>query len=93
MKPRIEDREILSIALNVLENSPIGEIDFDPDEVVAGFFVEYQEHFDDEDFSLRYLTSNKSDCYFVAAKIALAHLKEIPDYYTRLKKMEREAVS
>jgi len=24
-------------------------------------------------------------------KIALAHLKEMPDYYTRLKRMEREA--
>lgn len=24
-------------------------------------------------------------------RIALAHLKEIPDYYTRLKKMEKEA--
>ena len=27
----------------------------------------------------------------LTAKIALAHLKEIPDYYTRLKKMEDEA--
>lgn len=26
-------------------------------------------------------------------RIALAHLKEIPDYYTRLKKMEQEAKS
>lgn len=26
-----------------------------------------------------------------AARIAWAHLKEIPDYYTRLEKMEREA--
>jgi len=26
-----------------------------------------------------------------AAKIALDHLKEIPDYYTRLVKMEKEA--
>lgn len=29
----------------------------------------------------------------VTAKIAWAHLKEIPDYYTRLKKMEAEAES
>jgi Protein of unknown function (DUF5661) len=29
----------------------------------------------------------------VTAKIAWAHLKEIPDYYTRLKKMETEAGS
>lgn len=27
----------------------------------------------------------------LTAKIALAHLKEIPDYYTRLAKMEAEA--
>lgn len=27
----------------------------------------------------------------VRKQIALAHLKEIPDYYTRLKKMEQEA--
>jgi capsular polysaccharide biosynthesis protein len=27
------------------------------------------------------------------AKIAVAHLKEIPDYYTRLDRMEREAKS
>ncbi len=27
----------------------------------------------------------------VTGKIALAHLKEFPDYYTRLKKMESEA--
>jgi hypothetical protein len=29
----------------------------------------------------------------MTSKIALAHLKEIPDYYTRLKKMEKEAGS
>ena len=27
----------------------------------------------------------------VTGKIALAHLKELPDYYTRLKKMEADA--
>ena len=29
----------------------------------------------------------------ITGKIAWAHLKEIPDYYTRLEKMEREAGS
>lgn len=29
----------------------------------------------------------------LTAKITLAHLKEIPDYYTRLAKMEKEAGS
>lgn len=32
-------------------------------------------------------TNNKA----VARKIAIDHLKEIPDYYTRLVKMEKEA--
>jgi hypothetical protein len=27
----------------------------------------------------------------MTGKIALAHLKEFPDYYTRLEKMEKEA--
>lgn len=31
------------------------------------------------------------DNYEMAGKIAWAHLKEIPDYYTRLKEMESEA--
>ncbi|MDO8265930.1 MAG: DUF5661 family protein [Candidatus Saccharibacteria bacterium] len=30
---------------------------------------------------------------FLTGKIAWAHLKEIPDYYTRLEKMESEAES
>lgn len=29
----------------------------------------------------------------ITAKIALAHLREIPDYYTRLAEMERDAES
>lgn len=30
---------------------------------------------------------------YLTGKIAWAHLKEIPDYYTRLEKMEKEAGS
>ncbi|PKM68655.1 MAG: hypothetical protein CVU95_03375 [Firmicutes bacterium HGW-Firmicutes-2] len=37
------------------------------------------------------LTNVTSDDLFITAKIALAHLNEFPDYYTRLKKMETEA--
>ncbi|MBP1917684.1 DUF5661 family protein [Youngiibacter multivorans] len=37
------------------------------------------------------LTNITNDDPFTTAKIALAHLNEIPDYYTRLKKMETEA--
>ena len=32
-----------------------------------------------------------NDCPIKTAKIALAHLEEIQDYYTRLKRMEEEA--
>ena len=36
-------------------------------------------------------TDVTGDDPIVTAKIALAHLREIPDYYTRLDRMEREA--
>jgi hypothetical protein len=37
------------------------------------------------------LTNVSNDDPLTTAKIALAHLNEFPDYYTRLEKMEREA--
>jgi len=39
------------------------------------------------------VTNITNDDLTMTAKIALAHLREIPDYYTRLKKMEREALA
>lgn len=36
-------------------------------------------------------TNVSNDDELVTGKIALAHLKEFPDYYTRLDKMEKEA--
>jgi len=36
-------------------------------------------------------TNVTDDDEIMTGKIALAHLKEIPDYYTRLNKMETEA--
>ena len=36
-------------------------------------------------------TNVTNDDLITTAKIALAHLSEIPDYYDRLEKMEREA--
>ena len=36
-------------------------------------------------------TNVTDDDFIVTAKIALAHLKEFPDYYTRLARMESEA--
>jgi len=49
--------------------------DVDPKELAMGIEVE-KEHSDNEE---------------LAEEIALDHLAEIPDYYTRLKKMEAEA--
>jgi hypothetical protein len=37
------------------------------------------------------VTNVTNDDLTITAKIALAHLNEIPDYYTRLRKMETEA--
>lgn len=50
------------------------EKDADPKELEMGIKVEL-EHTDDKD---------------KAKEIALDHLAELPDYYTRLKKMEKE---
>ena len=36
-------------------------------------------------------TNVTNDDFFMTGKIALAHLSEFPDYYTRLEKMEKEA--
>jgi len=36
-------------------------------------------------------TNVTNDGAFITGKIALAHLNEFPDYYTRLDKMEKEA--
>jgi len=48
---------------------------FDPEQIKMGIEVE-KEHTDNED---------------IALQIAKDHLAEIPDYYTRLKKMEKSA--
>ncbi len=37
------------------------------------------------------LTNVSNDDALITGKIALAHLKEFPDYYTRLSAMEKEA--
>lgn len=37
------------------------------------------------------LTNVTNDDLLATGKIALAHLNEFPDYYTRLLKMEKEA--
>lgn len=56
-------------------NSDKGDEDVDIEQLRLGIIIEH-EHTDDD---------------VVATKIALDHLMEIPDYYTRLIAMEREA--
>lgn len=58
---------------------------FDVDQFRIGMEVEL------EHGTVRALTNVSSDHLLTTGKIALAHLIEIPDYYTRLLKMEKEA--
>ena len=59
------------------------KVDFD--EFLMGMSVESEHGSHDPETDVTH-----SDPY-LTAKIAWAHLKEIPDYYTRLHKMEAEA--
>tara|TARA_R110002049_G_scaffold83389_7_gene212147 strand:+ start:32137 stop:32388 length:252 start_codon:yes stop_codon:yes gene_type:complete len=77
--------------LNAQEAKEIGNIlgihweDIPLDEFTKGINVEL-EH------GTRYLETNvTNNDKALTGKIAWAHLKEFPDYYTRLEKMENEA--
>ena len=58
---------------------------FDVEEFRVGMDVELEHGRTDD------LTNVTNDDPLTTAKIALAHLNEFPDYYTRLMKMEKEA--
>ena len=58
---------------------------YDLSEFTKGLTVELEHGAHDPE------TDVTSDDSVMTAKIAWAHLKEIPDYYTRLEKMEQEA--
>ncbi len=58
---------------------------FDVEEFRAGMDVELEHGLHD------LLTDVTGDDPVVTGKIALAHLNEFPDYYTRLEKMEEQA--
>jgi hypothetical protein len=58
---------------------------FDVDQFRIGMNVELEHGLHDP------LTNVNDDDPHVTAKIALAHLNEFPDYYTRLEQMEEEA--
>jgi|SRR5207244_4055170 len=58
---------------------------FDVDQFRRGMDVELEHGLHD------FLTNVTDDDPLVTGKIALAHLNEFPDYYTRLERMEEEA--
>jgi hypothetical protein len=58
---------------------------FDIEQFRRGLEVELEHGQRDPD------TNVTNDDTLLTGKIALAHLKEFPDYYTRLEKMEKEA--
>ncbi|MDP2709196.1 MAG: DUF5661 family protein [bacterium] len=57
----------------------------DPEQFKQGLHVELEHGAHDNE------TNVTDDDLIITGKIAWAHLKEFPDYYTRLKKMEDEA--
>jgi len=59
-----------------LKHSNIPDSEFDPQQLKMGIKTEMKEHTDDP---------------YIAKGISKSHLTEIPDYYTRLSKMEKEA--
>ena len=58
---------------------------FDVEQFRAGMDVELEHGLVDQH------TNVTDDDSLITGKIALAHLNEFPDYYTRLKKLEKEA--
>jgi Protein of unknown function (DUF5661) len=58
---------------------------FDPEQFRAGMDVEFEHGSHDPQ------TDVTHDDPILTGKIALAHMKEYPDYYERLERMEREA--
>jgi len=59
--------------------------EFDIDQFRMGLDIELEHGLVDPN------TNVTDDDEIITGKIALAHLNEFPDYYTRLEKMEREA--
>ena len=75
---KFTDRE----CLDLMQKLGIKEVDISPDQFFKGMQVEL-EH------GTKYPDSNiTNDDPVMTAKIVWAHLKEIPEYYSRLKQME-----
>jgi hypothetical protein len=72
-------------AKRIGETLGIGWKDFDVEQYRSGLDVELEHGHRDP------ATNVTGDDPVLTGKIAWAHLKEFPDYYTRLDKMEKEA--
>lgn len=72
-------------AKNIGEQLGVNWSNFDLEQFRMGMDVELEHGLRDED------TNVTSDDPLITGKIALAHLNEFSDYYTRLAKMEKEA--
>lgn len=85
--------EVMSKQFTIEEAKALGDklgVDwekFDVEQFRMGLAVELEHGAHDSE------TNVTNDDLDVTGKIAWAHLKEIPDYYTRLNKMEAEAGS
>ena len=77
----IEDAHLIGTELGIdWEASP-----FDVEQFLLGLGVELEHGLHDPETNV---TGNDP---IMTGKIALAHLREFPDYYTRLEKLENEA--
>lgn len=82
-RTRIDRDEATQVA--ALLRIDFAAVPFDLDQFHRGMSVELQHGTGDPD------TNVTNDDLIATGKIALAHLNEIPDYYTRLAAMEAEA--
>jgi len=80
-----EKRFTFEKAKQIGDSLGIGWDKFDVEQYWMGLEVELEHGTRDPE------TNVTNDDSLLTGKIALAHLKEFPDYYTRLKKMETEA--
>lgn len=83
----MSDKKVFSAeqAKTIGEKLGIDWSKFDVEQFRMGMDVELEHGLHDSE------TNVTGDDPVVTGKIALAHLKEFPDYYTRLEKMEKEA--
>jgi Protein of unknown function (DUF5661) len=78
-----EEAERIAQEMGIVWNA----VDFDLEEFRRGLEVELEHGSREPD------TNVTGDDPILTGKIALAHLRELPDYYTRLTRMEAEATS